>query len=198
LFCRAETSGPSRDKAIGGNSVTESDLLKGKRVLIVDDEPDVIEALEEVLSECRIIKASSFSEGKALLESQNPDVAILDIMGVNGFKLLDIANERKIVAVMLTAQALSPESTIKAYRRGAAFFVPKDEMAKITVFLNDVLRAKEKGENYWATWLDSLGAYYDKKFGPSWKDKDREFWEALARKEWRLASALRKEEYGDE
>ena len=174
--------------------MTESDLLKGKRVLIVDDEPDVIEALEELLSECEIMKAFSFSEGKELLESQNPDVAILDIMGVNGFRLLDIANERKIVAVMLTAQALSPENTVKAYKRGAAFFVPKEEMAKITVFLEDVLKAREKGENYWATWLDSLGAYYDKKFGPLWKDKDREFWEALARKEWRLASALRKEE----
>jgi DNA-binding NtrC family response regulator len=178
--------------------VTESDLLKGKRVLIVDDEPDVIEALEDLLPACRIIKASSFSEGKELLESQNPDVAILDIMGVDGFKLLDIANERKVISIMLTAQALSPESTIKAYKRGAAFFVPKDEMAKITVFLNDVLRAKEKGENYWATWLDSLGAYYDKRFGPSWKDKDREFWEALAQKKWRLASALREEEYHNE
>jgi DNA-binding NtrC family response regulator len=178
--------------------VTESDLLKGKRVLIVDDEPDVIEALEEILPECQIIKASSFSEGEALLESQNPDIAILDIMGVDGFKLLDIANERKVISVMLTAQALSLESTIKAYKRGAAFFVPKEEMAKIALFLSDVLKAKEKGENYWATWLDSLGAYYDKKFGPDWKDQDREFWEALARKDWRLASALRKEEYGNE
>ncbi|MEW6663751.1 MAG: response regulator [Thermodesulfobacteriota bacterium] len=178
--------------------VTQSDLLKGKKVLIVDDEPDVIAALVELLPECRIMKAFTFSEGKELLESQNPDLAILDIMGVNGFKLLDIANDRKVVAVMLTAQALSPESTIKAYKRGAAFFVPKEEMGKITSFLKDVLKAKERGENYWSTWLDSLGAYYDRKFGPDWKDKDREFWDALARKEWRLASVLRKEEYSDE
>jgi len=177
--------------------VTESNLLKGKKVLIVDDEPDVIETLEELLPLCEIVKASSFQEGKELLETQYFDMAILDIMGVDGFKLLDIANERKVISVMLTAHALSPESTIKAYKRGAAFFVPKDEMAHITSFLNDVLKAKEKGENYWSTWLDSLGAYYDKVFGPDWKDRDREFWEALAQRKWRLASALRKEEYNN-
>jgi DNA-binding NtrC family response regulator len=178
--------------------VAESDFLKGKKVLIVDDEPDVIETLVELLPACEIVKASSFGEGKRLLESQYFDLAILDIMGVDGFKLLDIANERKVISVMLTAQALSVESTIKAYKRGAAFFVPKDEMTKLTLFLSDVLEAKEKGENYWATWLDSLGAYYDKKFGPDWKDQDREFWEALAQKKWRLASALREEEYNNE
>jgi hypothetical protein len=105
-----------------------------------------------------------------------------------------MANEKKILAVMLTAHALTPEDTVKSYKRGAAFFVPKEEMSNITTFLSDVLEAKEKGENYWASWLDRLGRYYDKKFGPDWKDSDREFWEALSKQDWRLASVLRREE----
>ena len=141
-----------------------------------------------------IFKASSYDEAKQLLESQDFDIAILDIMGVNGFALLDIANEKKIIAIMLTAHALSLESTIKAYKRGAAFFVPKEEMIHITSFIQDVLVAKEKGENYWSSWLERLGDYYEKRFGKGWKDSDREFWEALARRDWRLAFGLRQQE----
>jgi len=174
--------------------MTESSSLEDKRVLIVDDEPDVLETLEELLSMCEIVAASSFDEAQDLLETHGFDMAVLDIMGVNGYKLLDIANEKKILAVMLTAHALTPEDTVKSYKRGAAFFVPKEEMANMTTFLSDVLEAKEKGENYWARWLDRLGHYYDKKFGPGWKDSDKEFWEALSQQDWRLASVLRREE----
>jgi DNA-binding NtrC family response regulator len=174
--------------------MTESSLLEDKRVLIVDDEPDVLETLEELLSMCEIVAAASFDEAQALLETHGFDMAVLDIMGVNGYKLLDIANEKKILAVMLTAHALTPEDTVKSYKRGAAFFVPKEEMANMTTFLSDVLEAKEKGENYWARWLDRLGHYYDKKFGPDWRDSDKEFWETLSKQDWRLASVLRREE----
>jgi hypothetical protein len=72
--------------------------------------------------------------------------------------------------------------------------VPKEEMINITSFVNDVLKAKEKGENYWSTWLERLGDYYEERFGPEWKDSDREFWEALAKRDWRLASTLREQE----
>ncbi|MFH1479896.1 MAG: response regulator [Pseudomonadota bacterium] len=168
--------------------------MKDKKVLIVDDEADILETLEGLLQGNDIFKASSYDEAKQLLESQDFDIAILDIMGVNGFALLDIANEKKIIAIMLTAHALSLESTIKAYKRGAAFFVPKEEMINITSFIDDVLKAKEKGENYWSSWLERLGDYYEKRFGKGWKDSDREFWEALARRDWRLAFGLRQQE----
>ncbi|HDR16227.1 MAG TPA: response regulator, partial [Desulfobacteraceae bacterium] len=91
------------------------DLVSYKRVLIVDDERDVLETLEEVLSMCDVVKAQSFAEAEDLLESQYFDIAVLDIMGVNGYKLLDIANEKGVLAVMLTAHALSPEDTMKSF-----------------------------------------------------------------------------------
>jgi len=47
---------------------------------------------------------------------------------------------------MLTAHALSVESTIKSFRGGAASYVPKDEMAKIETFLTDILEARNKGK----------------------------------------------------
>lgn len=150
--------------------------LEGKRILIVDDEPDILETLEELLDMCQIEKASSFNEAKALLESKAFDMAILDIMGVDGYKLLQIANQKKVIAVMLTAHALSVEDTIKSYKEGAASYVPKDEMHNITTFLEDILEAKEKGKHFWWRWMDRLASYYDEKFESDWRYKDKDFW----------------------
>jgi DNA-binding response OmpR family regulator len=58
-------------------------ILKGKRVLIVDDEEDILEFLTEILDMCKIDRASTFEEAKELLESNFYHVAVLDIMGVN-------------------------------------------------------------------------------------------------------------------
>ena len=157
--------------------MSEKSLLDGKRILTVDDEPDVLESLEELLPMCDVVRASNFNEAKELLESQPFDMAILDIMGVDGYKLLEIARDKKVIAVMLTAHALSVDDTVKSYKEGAASYIPKDELANITAFLEDILEAKEKGQNFWWRWLDRLGTYYEKKFGADWQNKDKEFWE---------------------
>ena len=149
--------------------MSNTDLLNYKRVLIVDDEPDVLDSLEELLPMCEVVRASSFEEAKDLLETQYFDIAILDIMGVDGYKLLDIAKQREVIPVMLTAHALSPDNLAKSYKEGAASYVPKEEMANITTFLNDILEAKEQGKSVWWRWLDRLGAYFDNKFGPNWQ-----------------------------
>lgn len=151
-------------------------LLKGKKVLLVDDEPDVLETLEELLSMCQLVKASSFDEAKEYLENQVFDLAILDIMGVDGYTLLEIAIQKKVIAVMLTAHALSPKDTVKSFRGGAAYYIPKDRMKDMVMYLTDILEAKEKGERFWWRWLDRFGSYYDRKFGPDWKKGDEEFW----------------------
>jgi len=152
-------------------------LLDGKRILIVDDEPDVLETLEELLPMCDVTKASSFDEAWELLGTQYFDMAILDIMGVDGYRLLDLAKDRKVIAVMLTAHALSPDHIKKSYEEGAASYVPKDEMANITLFLTDILEAKAEGKHPWWRWLDRLGSNFIKKFGTDWQTKDKDFWD---------------------
>jgi DNA-binding NtrC family response regulator len=157
------------------------ELLDYKRVLIVDDEPDVLDTLEQLLPMCDVAKASTFGEAKQLLETQYFDIAILDIMGVDGYKLLEIAIKRNVIPVMLTAHALSLENFAKSYKEGAASYVPKEEMANITTFLNDILEAKEQGKNVWWRWLDRLGAYFDRKFGPNWQKGDEDLWEKFSK-----------------
>jgi DNA-binding response OmpR family regulator len=153
------------------------DRLKYKRVLIVDDEPDVLETLEALLPMCDVVKASSFEEAKGILETQYFDIAILDIMGVDGYKLLEIAARRKVISVMLTAHALSPEDTVKSFKGGAASYVPKEKMSEITTYLNDILEAQEQGKSAWWRWLERFSNYYDNKFGPDWKKIDKDVWE---------------------
>jgi|OpeIllAssembly_1097287.scaffolds.fasta_scaffold298020_2 DNA-binding NtrC family response regulator len=157
--------------------MSKQDLLKGKRVLIVDDEPDVLATLEDLLSMCDVVKASSFEEAKTVLDTRELDLAVLDIMGVNGFELLALCKRKNITAVMLTAHALTPQNIVQSFKSGAASFIPKDRIADIPVFLTDVLEAKEKGEHFWARWTARLGeSYWEKKFGPGWKDTDNKFW----------------------
>jgi DNA-binding NtrC family response regulator len=110
------------------------------------------------------------------MDSQSFDFAILDIMGVDGYKLLEIAKKKRIIPVMLTAHALSVESTVKSFKGGAASYVPKDEMAKIETFLTDILEGKSKGQSAWWRWLDRLGFYYERKFGRDWQENDKDFW----------------------
>ena len=155
------------------------DLVDGKRILIVDDEPDILETLEEILSMCDLVKASSFEEAEKYLKTEYFDIAVLDIMGVDGYKLLELATQKDVMAVMLTAHALSPEDTVKSYKKGAASYVPKEEVSNIVTYLNDVLEAREQGKGFWWRWLDRLGDFYDRKFGLGWKDRDKEFWEEL-------------------
>ena len=161
----------------GVTTMSEKSLIDNKRILIVDDEPDILETLAELLSTCDVVKATNFEEAKDLLETQYFDIAILDIMGVDGYALLEIANRREVIPVMLTAHALSPDNIVKSYKEGAASYVPKDEMVNITTFLNDILEAKEQGKSTWLRWFDRLGNYLDKKFGPDWKTDDKEFWD---------------------
>jgi len=151
--------------------------LVGKRVLIVDDEPDVLETLAQLLSMCDIKKATTYDEAERLFEKEKLDIAVLDIMGVDGYKLLDISKRRNVIAVMLTAHALSPEHIVKSFKGGAASYLPKEEMARIADFLEEILEAKEKGKHLWWRWLDRWGEYYEKKFGPDWHQEDKEFWE---------------------
>lgn len=155
-------------------------LLQGKRVLIVDDEPDILDSLTELLSICMIDRASTFEEAKELLETYSYDVAVLDIMGVKGFELLQIAKEKDIPALMLTAHALSEETLKKSAEEGASYYVPKEEIVNIDLFVADVIEAREKKKNPWVRWFDRLGPFFEKRTnfkGPNWREDHKKFWD---------------------
>ena len=125
--------------------MTGDDILAGKKILIVDDEPDVLESIKEILEECNVETASSYESAKGLFEKKDFDAAILDIMGVKGFELLKIAAEKNIPALMLTAHGLNPDNLVGSIKLGAKSYVPKEKMSEIDTYLKEIFIAQEKG-----------------------------------------------------
>jgi DNA-binding NtrC family response regulator len=153
------------------------DILKGKKILAVDDEPDILDTLRDLLEECNIETANNFESAKDLLESQVYDAVILDIMGVRGFDLLKITAEKKTPALMLTAHGLNPDNLVGSIRLGAKSYIPKDKISEIDIYLKDIFLAQEKGIEKSGTWFARLGSFFDNRFGKGWKNKDKKFWE---------------------
>ena len=154
-------------------------ILRGRSILIVDDEEDVLDFLTEALHMCHIDKASTFEEARDLLEINFYNAAVLDIMGVRGYELLDIARKKNIPSLMLTAHAISKDNLKKSFEKGAFYYVPKDEISKIDVYLADIFEALDKKKNVWAKWFERLSGFCDRRFGPNWRDDDPEFWNSL-------------------
>ena len=150
-----------------------AELLKNKTVLVVDDEKDVVETVEEVLYMCFLRKAFDYETARKFLMNYTFDIVILDIMGVNGFELLKLSVERGFPTVMLTAYALSPESLEKSIKLGAVSFLPKEKMGELDDFLADVVL--KSGQPVWGRLFDKLGSFFNKRFGPDWKQKSQFF-----------------------
>ncbi|MBC8420839.1 MAG: response regulator [Pseudomonadota bacterium] len=156
--------------------MASKDILKGKKILAVDDEEDILDTLVEILDECNVETATSFESAKELLKTGSYDAVILDIMGVQGFDLLEIATRRKIPALMLTAHGLNPDNLVGSIRIGAKSYIPKDKINEIGLFLKEVFLAKEKGIEKSGAWFARLSSFFDNRFGHGWKNKDKKFW----------------------
>ena len=155
--------------------------LKGKMILAVDDEEDILDTIAEALETARVDRAQDYRTAVRKIAEKQYDLAILDIMGVDGLKLLEKTVEKGIPTVMLTAHALSPETLLASIQKGAISYLPKESLAEIDKILEEVLGALDSGEPTWKLLFDKLGDYFNEKFGPDWKEKDKEFWSEFSR-----------------
>jgi DNA-binding NtrC family response regulator len=148
-------------------------ILNGKRILAVDDEPDVLDTLEdEILGaapKCKFERANTYKEAAKKLESQPYDVVILDIMGVDGFNLLESAVKRNFRVAMFTAHALNVEALDRSFKMRAMAYLPKDKMGQVVPFLEDVL--KYEFLPGWKRLMEKLKGFFDMKFETDWKKK---------------------------
>ena len=148
-------------------------VLDGKSILAVDDEQDILLLLEEFILDscpaCRIDKARSFEEAARLLQFKHYDVVILDIMGVRGFDLLEMAVKRNLKVAMFTAHALTPEALKRSYDMGARAYLPKDKVKEIVPFLEDVLQYDY--QTGWKRLLEKLHGFFSERFESDWEKK---------------------------
>ena len=160
-------------------TIVKDNPLDNKKILVVDDEADVLESLLDQLSMCHLTTAQTFEHARDLIETEQFDIAILDIMGVKGYDLLKITNRIDIPALMLTAHALTPENLKESIVKGADSYIPKDELANLVRHVADVIKARIEGRQGYGAWFRNLKPFFDKAFGKDWRDRDRNFWNSF-------------------
>ncbi|MFL5734943.1 MAG: response regulator [Chloroflexia bacterium] len=102
------------------------------KILIVDDEPTIVELLEEHLRSegYETLKAFSGEEALQMLEADVPDLVLLDLMlpGMDGYEVCRLmqkdARLNHIPVIMLTARSAVPNKVL-GYERGADDYVVK-------------------------------------------------------------------------
>jgi CheY-like chemotaxis protein len=161
--------------------VTSASNLTGKKILVVDDEPDILATVKDILEMAQIDTAKDYEQASAKIKSSVYDLAVLDIMGVNGLALLDACVEKGIPAVMLTAHAVSPEMLMTSIQKGAIGYFPKEVLADLDTMLENLFGTWQRGEPTWKLLFETLGDHFNERFGPQWKEKDKEFWSEFSR-----------------
>jgi DNA-binding response OmpR family regulator len=157
--------------------MADLDLLHGKRVLVVDDEPDILDTVVELLDMCQVTAAGTFEEARNLLGVDKFDIVVLDIMGVDGYSLLKTCTRLGIPTVMLTAHAFTPDNLIRSVEEGAMSYIPKEELPRLADFLNSVLQARREGRDPWDDWQEKLStSYFERRWGAALRGKGPDFW----------------------
>jgi DNA-binding response OmpR family regulator len=151
----------------------EFDILKGKTILAVDDEPDVLDVVKDELCDSEVVTATDFESAKQLIDSRSFDLVILDIMGVNGFDLLELCSVRGLPAAMLTARATDIRSINRSLALGAVSFLPKEELGSLRELTAEILEGLEKGQSHWTKLFNRLGPLFKEKFGVVWEDLEK-------------------------
>jgi CheY-like chemotaxis protein len=148
-------------------------IIEGKTILIVDDEPDVLDTLSELLDRCLVDKASDFESAEKLLNTNTYDAAIFDIMGVRGYDLLEISKQKSIPALIITAHAISSDDFKKSLEGGAEAYIPKEKLSEIAEYLADLFHSLQEGKKP-NKWLSRLKLFFDIRLGYDWQDKHKD------------------------
>jgi DNA-binding NtrC family response regulator len=105
--------------------------VKNVRVLIVDDEPDMVDNCARILGRASYdcLTATDSRRGLALLESDRPDVLLTDLKmpGVDGMELMRRAHglDPALPVIVMTGFA-TIESAVEAVKAGAFDYLPKN------------------------------------------------------------------------
>ena len=102
---------------------------KGK-ILVVDDEPDMLENLTTILKRAGFesVSCAGGAEALACLPRENPDLIVTDLKmrGMDGVELLErVRTENGAIPLIMITGYATIEAAVEAMKRGAADFLAK-------------------------------------------------------------------------
>ena len=114
--------------------------MKRKRILIIEDEPYMVELLKTRLeaNNYEVIVAYDGMEGWRKARNEHPDLILLDIMlpGMDGFKICKLLKHdvryRNVPIIMLTARA-NKEDMMMGKEAGADAYIAKPFDSKLLI-----------------------------------------------------------------
>ena len=137
------------DEEISGNEEFKSETEYKGKVLLVDDDPDTLFTVNEIVQscQCKTILANSGEECLEALQNEMPDLILLDIMmpGMDGFQTLKKIKENQewanIPVFAVTAKAMAGDKEI-IIKHGFDDYIPKPVNAVIMAFKIEKLFTK--------------------------------------------------------
>lgn len=129
-----------------------------KTVIVVDDNPDILDFLGKVLGmKYFVITAKSGEDCLSILENNKPDIIVSDVMmeGIDGFevcrRIKNDINMSHIPVILLTAKT-DTESKVEGLDSGADAYIEKPFAAShLIAQIENLLRKKEEFQKAFAT-----------------------------------------------
>ena len=128
--------------------------MSAHKILVVDDDPDLLHMLEAALSRCGhvVLTAPSGLEALVTAEGERPDLIVLDVMmgGMDGWEVLKLLkldpDTRDIPVVMLSGRA-EPRDKIRGLQEGAVDYVAKPFSIHEVVHAIEAVLASQAARN---------------------------------------------------
>lgn len=149
-------------------------LMGGKRILLVDHEPQIRDTVAEALAALEVVAIGNVEEARPRIARESFDLVILDTVGADGCNLLKDCHANKLPAAMLTTREIEVKRLNVALRPGVMSFFPKDELQQLPETVAERLERVEKGKKSSTRRLFRL-------LGSAFRETWRVVWEQLGK-----------------
>jgi len=128
-----------------------------KKMLVVDDDPEVVDLLKEIFTAQNFIVISAGNGDEAIkkVREEKPDFILLDVVlpGLNGFEVCRILKQDRathsIPIIMISGKAMETTDKVAGFDAGADDYLTKPfETKELVARIRAVLRRYETSEDF--------------------------------------------------
>ena len=136
--------------------MSKTSFLKDKRILVVDDEWDVLESIHDHLSSACIDITSDRDNALEYISNNRYDFAILDIMNGHGIELLEECVKKDIPAIILITATAPRELLMEAVKKGAVSYLAKKHLDELKTLIYQLFASQDQGNPEWKLMFKKL------------------------------------------